>query len=617
MQQRYIFILGLIMLASVVGMAASAAAGRAFTYTQKLTVEDDGEGDGIVYGLPIDIDGQSAMVGAYFGEGIRGAAYYYEQINGQWIEKQRLLASDGVEGDFFGLPAVIDGNRALISSHRAEHGEAPGQIGAVYAFERMNGLWNEKQKIKPVINDEYLYFGRWIALQGNIAFISYINVISASSSHGEVAVYEYQNEKWVQTQIIQAPYEVNEPAYDFGSFPVLNGDIAWLYDPDHKAILGYEKLNSIWTHTITLSDISLSVEYNFWSESDHLIAIERTDNGSQAVAFHRDNGSWTRQQTLSVSETIEPGIYSRWFWVDGEGDRIVLSGGIGPSGLDPEEQSRFFSVWEYQNGTWVETQRTDVEPKSATEDMMEIYAWYGGNTVMTSLFTNPLEDTVYVYTDLNLVPTATPTLLPPTFTHTPGGPTITPEPTATNTPLPDGTVELLVNGGFEVNADSNQSPDGWKLKQASSDKPKCNDGGEPIAYEGLCAFQSKGGDGENSKLQQDVDLAAYPVSAGDILTLGGQVWAKGDVDSKVTLKVKYVSLPTDKVVVDVSPTGNATAKLWTAFSSLQSTLTMSVAETPTEITLQIKNASPSGKVRYDALSLTHQFNTTNLLGLPQ
>jgi hypothetical protein len=592
MHQRFIVTFSLILLIAAVGLAAAASSGRAFTYTQTLTIASEHP---TVFGVPIDIEGDTAMIGAYYANETQGAAYYYEQVNGQWIEKQELTASDAEEGDMLSNPLIMDGNTALVTALGADYETSSA---TTYAYERVNGVWIEKQKLPSPI--EPSSHNGWIALQGDRAMTSHWG-----HTRGFVTIYERQNGQWMNVQTIQAPDQFN---YYFGKFLTFNGNIAWITDQNNTIILGYEKINDLWTHTITLNDASFTPDTIFWSEGDHLIAIETTANGSQAVAYHRDNGVWTRQQALPVSETVEPGIYTQWFWVDGEGDRIVLSGGIGPSGLDPEEQSRFFSVWEYQNGIWVETQRTEVEPKSTTEEVNEVYAWIGGNTVMASLFTNPLEDAVYVYTDPSLVPTSTPTSTPtPDDTSTPL------PPTPTNTPLPDGTTELLVNGGFEIDADANGVPDGWKLKRESDDKQKCNTAEKAIAFEGACIFQFKGGDGERSKLQQDINLAARSISLGDTLTLNGQVWAKGDVDSKVTLKVKYASLPTDKLNVNISSTG----KQWTTFSALQPSLSISVAETPSKIILQLKHESPSGKVRYDAISLTRQSNALIPLGVSQ
>ena len=81
---------------------------------------------------------------------------------------------------------------------------------------------------------------------------------------------------------------------------------------------------------------------------------------------------------------------------------------------------------------------------------------------------------------------------------------ITVPPTATTAP----TINLLANGGFEVDADGDKLPDSWKGKKttiASADKLKCDKADKTFAYNGTCAFMFKGNpDGSTSKLLQKV-----------------------------------------------------------------------------------------------------------------
>ncbi len=592
-----IFVLCL-MIALVSSLSWAALASRAFTYTQKLTIASDHP---TVFGAPIDIDGDRALIGAYFGNQGKGAAYYYEQINGQWIEKQMLIASDSEEGDMLGFPLEMDGNHALVSALGA--GEQTDN-GAVYAYERINGVWVEKQKLTPSGGIEYSEFGGWqIALYGDTAMIGY-------NGHGKdyVIVYEHENGQWVEKYTLESPNNPSGGVFRFGGHMVMSEDVAWIYDAGYKAILGYEKIGGVWTHTITLENDGYFFWENVWSEGDHLVAIGGTTEGRVAIVYHRTNGIWTRQPAIVPPE--HPTLDSGWYWVDGDSDRLVLSGGF--FSTDVTEEERFFLIYEYENNAWVEKQRVDVDVDSTPEDKMELVSALGGDTVMTWLFTEPLDEAVYVYTDPEWVPTATPTTPPPTLTNTPDAPPtlppLTASPTPTHTPLPDGTVELLVNGGFESELN------GWKLKNPTKDKVKCNKPEKLISLEGACVFQFKGGAGENSKLQQSVDLAVNPVAVGDTLTLDGAVWTKGSISSKVMIKVKYASLPTAKITLNVA---GATAKQWTNFSALQPTLTLAIVDTPIAVKVQIKHSSASGKVRYDALSLMQQSNILPTLGLPQ
>ena len=74
-----------------------------------------------------------------------GVAYLFERSSGQWLEAARLNGSDSVLGDQFGTAVSIDGDRAIVGASSAM-GQA-SVAGAVYVFERTQGVWVESQKI--------------------------------------------------------------------------------------------------------------------------------------------------------------------------------------------------------------------------------------------------------------------------------------------------------------------------------------------------------------------------------------------------------------------------------------------------------------------------------------
>jgi hypothetical protein len=211
------------------------------------------------------------------------------------------------------------------------------------------------------------------------------------------------------------------------------------------------------------------------------------------------------------------------------------------------------------------------------------------------------------------VPTATVTSTPAAGTATPEPTsdvtqTATPDssatpaviPTATSTATPDASGrELLFNGGFETSSVTSTMPDFWTLKNPSGDKRKCKLG---VAFEGDCFYQFKSSVGERSSLRQSVIVATADLGAGDTLVLGGAVNAKGTVDTSVRVAVKYVdeTLAKGKITVTVS----APTTGYQPFSAITDQLSLTLAGDPAKIKVELYNRGTSGKVRYDALSLT-------------
>ena len=79
-----------------------------------------------------------------------GAAYIFENINGNWTQKQKLIASDGNNNDYFGYSVSFDDlnnpQTAIIGSYQDD---GPSNSGSAYVFKRniTNDLWYESQRL--------------------------------------------------------------------------------------------------------------------------------------------------------------------------------------------------------------------------------------------------------------------------------------------------------------------------------------------------------------------------------------------------------------------------------------------------------------------------------------
>jgi glucose/arabinose dehydrogenase len=188
-----------------------------------------------------------------------------------------------------------------------------------------------------------------------------------------------------------------------------------------------------------------------------------------------------------------------------------------------------------------------------------------------------------------------------------------------NTPATDTTytavfvegssTELLFNGDFEIDTDSDKVPDGWTNKFFDGSKRVCNkdkDGDgtadKIVAHSGSCAFQTKG-IGGSGKLQQTIsDVVGYSQ-----LNLSLWAQAKAVVDGVVVdVKVKYAE-EADKLAIEV-PAGTYEYQLLTQSLALQGDAL--------KVKVRVKNLTTGGKARLDALQLTG-VTTGSLIGLPQ
>ncbi|MFK7924355.1 MAG: T9SS type A sorting domain-containing protein [Bacteroidia bacterium] len=100
-----------------------------------------------------------------------GATYFFYWENGQWVEKQKVYASDFATNSFFGRAIGIDGSACVIGAGSAAtdaNGANPVTgAGAAYVFElRSNGLWQEVEKLAGTNRNSNDLFGEAVDISG-------------------------------------------------------------------------------------------------------------------------------------------------------------------------------------------------------------------------------------------------------------------------------------------------------------------------------------------------------------------------------------------------------------------------------------------------------------------
>jgi hypothetical protein len=123
----------------------STGTGKAYVYenfggagwllTATLTAHDGAVGDS--FGASLSIAGDKLLIGAPNASSGRGAAYLYWRVNGGWVERAKLLATDGLSNDAFGGSVAIDGGLGLVGAYFDNVGLSV-DVGSVYRF---NGLF--------------------------------------------------------------------------------------------------------------------------------------------------------------------------------------------------------------------------------------------------------------------------------------------------------------------------------------------------------------------------------------------------------------------------------------------------------------------------------------------
>ncbi|MCU0755320.1 MAG: FG-GAP repeat protein [Xanthomonadales bacterium] len=171
------------------------------------------------YGIAVALQGGRALVGAYFdavnGQIDRGSAYVHERIDGQWVERQKLVASNGNIREFFGLAVALADGTAVIGAPGATV-DATG-AGRVHVFRRdAVGNWNEEQELTAPAPALFANYGRSVALSGGRLYVGEPFATAGTLAEaGQVHVYRDVDGVFVHERSLREPAGLEGAAFGF------------------------------------------------------------------------------------------------------------------------------------------------------------------------------------------------------------------------------------------------------------------------------------------------------------------------------------------------------------------------------------------------------------------
>ncbi|MBI1877004.1 MAG: FG-GAP repeat protein, partial [Chloroflexi bacterium] len=124
------------------------------------------------FGLAVSVSGDTAVVGANQDAGGPGAAYIYERNQGglnNWGQTKIITASDGAFNDQFGISVAISGDTIVVGAWRDNSDQ-----GAAYIFDRNQGGANNWGQVKKLLASDGVasdQFGIFVAISGNTVVV--------------------------------------------------------------------------------------------------------------------------------------------------------------------------------------------------------------------------------------------------------------------------------------------------------------------------------------------------------------------------------------------------------------------------------------------------------------
>jgi hypothetical protein len=161
--------------------------GGTWTQAQKLTASDGAALD--FFGASVAISGNTVMIGATRANLQRGAVYVFTRNGGTWTQHQKLIAGDGAAADDFGASVAISGDTAIVGANVATIA-GDERRGTAYVFTRSGGAWALAQKLAASDGAAGDFFGGTVAISGDTVFVSAVgHDVGSNRDRGTVYIF--------------------------------------------------------------------------------------------------------------------------------------------------------------------------------------------------------------------------------------------------------------------------------------------------------------------------------------------------------------------------------------------------------------------------------------------
>ncbi len=328
--------------------------GSAWVERQKLTIDDGAVED--FFGARTALNGDCLVVAAYLDDdnGTDSGSLYVFRLDGdQWRQETKIIASDGAEEDWFGLPVNMAGEWIVAGAR--QHDQNGSNSGAVYLYrygEKYKWMRPDiETKLKAGDGSEGDAYGGFIDKEGLWYIVgAHLDDNAGGKDAGAAYLYQWNGMKWIESKKLLA---ADGAAEDYFGYAVgISGDYAivgacWDDDAADKSGSAYifKRTGSDWVQQAKLvandagQDNRFGISVALDGEYALVGAFFDDDFGTRsgsAYIFKRDGTTWTQQARLLASDGAANDWYGVCTALDGDyaavGSRYHDNGAISDAG---------------------------------------------------------------------------------------------------------------------------------------------------------------------------------------------------------------------------------------------------------------------------------------------
>ena len=318
------------------------------------------------FGTSVAVDGNTVAVGAPDADTDDGQVTIYVDNGTSWVSQGNLTASDGVNGDDFGMSVDISGDWVIVGSPGAEVDDGMmGTInngGAAYMFNRDGSSWSQTDRLDISSAQADDAFGTGVALDGERAVVGAPGRDRDSQDEGEAFSFGFKYGAWRLETVVEPLVGSGTEAGDqLGYSVALSGDIALLGAPQFNGRIdtpqttltdtpgdGYVYLREVSPPT----QVTEAVEESVLLTGAQANVLSGTVNGFDTAELNFfdipevEVTTGTANDTFTVNEAGLTALGLQDFTVDlGSGDDTLnlLSANLTPPGADSYTPTGDFS----------------------------------------------------------------------------------------------------------------------------------------------------------------------------------------------------------------------------------------------------------------------------------
>ena len=320
--------------------------------TTLLTPDADGVSD--FFGWSVDISGNTAVVGALYGDGTAenmGAVYVYTRSNEVWTFQQKLTVSDTIDNGYFGDLVAIEGNTIVVGARSTDN-----YTGSAYVFTQVDGVWTETAKLTADSPEIQSQFASSIDIENSTIIIGARFESETYEKSGAVFIFNEQDGVWTQTQKLKDPTPTLQGSY--GNSVSIEGNLMLI-----GAISGNNLPNST----------------------------------GKAILYKRDpsTGQWSSIQTLTASDATLNSYFGAE--VEIRNQQIFVGSAFDPTGL---EHNGAVYLFKQENQVWVEQQKISLPGVDPNTDFGREFAATDDAILISARLDDEVEfnaGSIYVY----------------------------------------------------------------------------------------------------------------------------------------------------------------------------------------------------------------------------